>query len=128
MDCNCSDWGQPIAEEVAGAPCATCGSNRQIYQRHVEITATSRTSVGFRHLRPSFKSGGRKRPLAEGFNGWDLRKSIGDFVRKIRHLDRENDRYIEHVQAEDGTVIHHCEERLSEHLKHGSAKPKSTSG
>lgn len=39
------------------------------------------------------------------------------------NVDRENDRYSETVtEYETGIVIHHCNEKLSEHTGHGSAK------
>jgi len=76
-----------------------------------------RTSLGHKLKRP-----GISRPIAEGFNGWEQRKSVGDQVRKVRLIDRENDRYIERVETEQGEVIHETDHPLSEHRGHGSAK------
>lgn len=39
-----------------------------------------------------------------------------------RIIDKDNNRYYEHVEDCNGTIIHHCEESLSEHYGHGSAK------
>jgi hypothetical protein len=42
-------------------------------------------------------------------------------------IDRDNNRYFEMVtDYESGEIIHHCEEPLSEHQGHGSAKPKKS--
>ena len=76
-------------------------------------------SLRFWHKRP-----GVKKPLAEGFNGWELRRSVGDHVRKLLLVDREGDRYFERIETQDGTVLRHCDEPLSEHRGHGSAKLK----
>ncbi|MEX2158287.1 MAG: hypothetical protein WEB04_02705 [Dehalococcoidia bacterium] len=39
----------------------------------------------------------------------------GTIVRKSRRIDRINDKYQEHVEALDGRVIVHKDEKLSEH-------------
>ncbi len=39
-----------------------------------------------------------------------------------RIIDKDNDYYYEHVEDHKGNVIHHCEEPLSKHYNHGSAK------
>jgi hypothetical protein len=78
------------------------------------------SSSEHRHKRPGV--GGW---LTEMFQGWQLRKSVGDLVRKLRRIDRPNDHYVEHVETKDGTVLHHCDEPLSSHRGHGSAKGKT---
>lgn len=39
-----------------------------------------------------------------------------------RHIDRDRNAYYEKVSDENGNVIHFCEEKLSDHQGHGSAK------
>lgn len=39
-----------------------------------------------------------------------------------RIIDKDNDYYYEHVEDCNGVVIHHCEEALSDHFGHGTAK------
>ena len=52
--------------------------------------------------------------------------SLEKFVLREEVIDRDKDVYFEKVtDYEDGRTIHHCEERLSEHKGHGSAKKKS---
>jgi hypothetical protein len=60
--------------------------------------------VSYNHLRPGFRSGNRKRPLCEVINRRELRKSDGDYVLKLRVIDREDDKYQEVITLEDGTV------------------------
>lgn len=65
-------------------------------------------------------------PHLELFAG-DL--GVDRFVFKVVHhqrlIDRDNDVYRETVtDYESGEIIYHCEEPLSEHQGHGSAKPK----
>jgi hypothetical protein len=44
---------------------------------------------------------------------------------KCALVDRQNDRYLERVwDPESGDIIHECEEPLTQHAGHGSAKAK----
>lgn len=62
------------------------------------------------------------------FAGDDLRVSKGDYVEKLRVIDKDNDVYIEKiVDKTTKQVIHSNEEPLSEHFGHGSAKFKKDS-
>src|SRR5437763_1918267 len=74
-----------------------------------------RVGLRMKHFRIS-------RWLTDVFSGSDLRRSVGDVVRKYRRIDRANDRYVEHVQTDDGTVLRDVDEALSSHRGHGSAK------
>ncbi len=67
----------------------------------------------------------KKNPRYEFFEGDDLRKSDSKWVKKSRIVDKNNDKYIEKVvDPETDEVVHHCEEPLSQHFGHGSAKFK----
>jgi hypothetical protein len=47
------------------------------------------------------------------------------YVHRQRVIDRDNDRYFEKITDYDtGEIIHYCEEPLSQHINHGSAKSK----
>jgi len=48
---------------------------------------------------------------------------MGDFVKKVRRIDKDMDTYDEIVEERSGVIIHECHERLSDHHGHGSAKP-----
>lgn len=58
----------------------------------------------------------------EFFQGHQKSKKMGTWVIKERIINREHDKYYEHIEDEGGTLIHHCDEKLSEHQGHGSAK------
>ena len=68
---------------------------------------------------PSFNGKGRIK--IERLEGDDLHRKSGRWNKKVRVIDRENDRYVETVtDPVTGEVIHHCEGRLSDHSGHGS--------
>ena len=98
-------------------PCPQCGSTNRKFSVHAELAVEAYISIGLFHKRP-----GIKRPLAEIFDGWELRKSSGELVRKCRLIDRESDRYRERIATRDGRIIREIDERLSAHRGHGSAK------
>lgn len=61
----------------------------------------------------------------EHFSGDELYRKIGKWMKKVRRIDRRGDWYSEVVcDPETGEVVHRCEEPLSEHVGHGSAKRK----
>ena len=120
----CGACGTPLEEApdtpfVDRVPCPKCGSTIRTHNEPVTEKLTAREGYGFKHKRPGFK-----KPLAEGFKGWQPRKSVGDLVYKEQRIDREKDHYRERVETERGELINESDEPLSEHRGHGSAKPK----
>jgi hypothetical protein len=118
---TCSGCGAPIKETPSEArtPCPLCGSTAR--QFNVEITEELklRESLNFKHKNPEGKT------LAEGLSGDDLHRKSGKWMKKERLIDRAEDRYKEVVtDPETGGVVHHCDEPLSQHRGHGSAKKK----
>ena len=71
------------------------------------------------------KKEGVKKPIVESIHRLETQVSTGRLVEKSRLIDRENDRYAEHI-VDDTTreTIHRSEEPLSEHRGHGSANKK----
>lgn len=64
-----------------------------------------------------------RKPFLEAIFGAELFRKLGIWVRKERIIDRDKDHYREVItNPETGEVLHHCEEPLSEHRGHGSAK------
>ena len=101
-------------------PCGKCGGVARIFNETITETLTVRDGIGFKHRRP-----GNKKPLAEGFSKPDVSRKTGTAVERQMLVDRQNDRYVEVVTEYDtGAVIHRCEEKLSEHKGHGSAKQR----
>lgn len=73
------------------------------------------------------KDGKRKRKyiVKEQISGTDFSHDLNKEVFKERVIDRRNNYYGEEVVDFDNIeVIHYCEESLSEHYGHGSAKVK----
>jgi len=69
------------------------------------------------------KTPGVNRPRIEFVEGDDLHRDFGRWMKLSRQIDRENDRYRETVvDPKTGRVVHECDEPLSEHRGHGSAK------
>ena len=122
----CGSCGEPIDESLdtpdARHACLACGSTARVFAVSIEEAITLRSGLGFKHKRP-----GHKKPIAEGFTRPETARGTGAVVERKMRIDRENDRYTETVtEYETGVVIHHCDERLSEHTGHGSTKkPKA---
>jgi hypothetical protein len=77
-------------------------------------------------LRGKRKQQGVKKPLSEFIIGADLHQKSGKWNHKHRIIDRETDRYTEIItDPETQEIIHRCEEPLSKHKDHGSAKKGS---
>lgn len=117
--CGASLPGASTAGFEAKTSCHVCGSTTRTIGIELEAQVQVRASLKAVQKRP-----GVKRPLVELFSGWDLRRSVGDFVKKMRRLDRAADRYQEHVETEDGEVLRSVDEKLTEHIGHGSDKAR----
>lgn len=102
--------------------CSACGSANCRAVLIGSTVLTIRDRVEGWVLTPARPS--KKRAAEHFISGADIRRSTGELVEKIRHIDRENDRYYEKVTDEAGVVLHHVDEPLSEHWGHGSAKFK----
>lgn len=123
----CSDCGAELpsgwAHQSTEQPCTRCGS----IKRYVNMTIHDNVGVQIHDsVRGKAKDATRPskaNPRLDFFHGDDLRKSDGRWMRKDRVIDKDNDRYMERVvDPTTGSAVHHCEERLSQHVGHGSAK------
>ncbi|WFU14419.1 hypothetical protein [Bradyrhizobium sp. CB3481] len=85
----------------------------------IEYAVKMDSAVTMKHKRP-----GKKKPLTEVFTGRQLRKAVGDFINKIRRIDRAGDRYTERVWDDNGVVLKDVEYPLSEKKGSGSDKPE----
>jgi len=67
-----------------------------------------------------FEDGEEICELRSGDNLW---RKQDKWMYLIRVRDKKNDRYRETItDPKKGQVIHHCDEKLSDHHGHGSAK------
>ena len=65
----------------------------------------------------------KKRDFEIKYSNSSFQKDKTGAVARFRMIDKENDRYVEKVVYTDtGTVIRDCDEKLTEHWGHGSAK------
>jgi uncharacterized FlaG/YvyC family protein len=89
----------------------------------VEDTLAIKEQLGVKVKDPRF-TGSRKIKI-EQIVGDDLHRNSGKWYKKVRIIDRENDRYYEEIVDPDtGNVIRQCDEPLSEHRGRGSEKGK----
>lgn len=117
---GCGAVLNPSGDSQVRAPCAACGSTARVIEVSVSATLEMHGSMAFKHKRP-----GHKEPIAEGVSGEEFFRKEQKWVTKERLVDRQADRYREKVtDAATGEVIHECDEPLSQHTGHGSAKPK----
>lgn len=99
-------------------PCPGCGATSRKFAVSVEATLVTRASVSYKAKHP-----GAKKPHAEGFSGHQIHRKSGRWMEKQRLIDRDQDKYKELVtDSETGQIVHQCEEPLSKHIGHGSAR------
>ncbi len=72
------------------------------------------------------KPGVSKRKFEMKYSSSSFQGDQTGAVKRFRMIDKENDKYIEKVVYNDtGTVIRDCDEKLTEHWGHGSAKTEN---
>jgi hypothetical protein len=107
----------PVADRTL---CPTCGSTARLFEVEIRETSVLRDSRGMKA-----RHGGAGRPFFEAKEGANLHRKSGRWMQRDLVIDRDNDRYLERVvDPETGAVIHECEEPLSQHQRHGTAKRK----
>lgn len=104
-------------------PCKKCSQETgHVSIKLPPIEAT--VSVG---MRAKGRQQGIKKPVIEARAEPSVARSTGKRVFHERTIDRKFDHYSEKVtDRETGEVIHQCDEPLSEHRGHGSAKRKGS--
>jgi len=115
---SCSDCGYELSE--LAYVCPRCGGDKKTFHVSIEEKVIVREGLKFKAKRP-----GKSKPYFESWNIPSLFNGMNKIVNRIRIIDRDNDRYKEVVSHyEDGRIIHECDEALTEHIGHGSAKFK----
>ena len=78
-------------------------------------------------IKGKVKEKGQRKPIYELKVGDDYHNKTGKWNYRRMEIDRKNDKYREIIRdKETGEIIHFCEEPLSQHKGHGSAKFKKT--
>jgi len=114
---RCGYSGEEIHGHDGKMRCPWCGNYRDFVLAVQEEIKAHEKAV----LR-AYRSG-LKRPCRELVQGDELFKARGQWVKKYRLIDREQNVYHERVvDPATGEVIHECKERLTDHRGHGSAR------
>jgi hypothetical protein len=99
-------------------PCPRCGATSRRFDVAISATVEAHSDLGLKHRRPGFK-----RAIHEEKSGSSFSVRLKRWMQRTRVIDRENDRYAEKVvDPLTGETVHHCDEPLSAHQGHGSAK------
>ena len=105
-------------EAGARLPCPNCGAFHRTFDVSIVETLGILEGTGMSMKRP-----GIKKPVIEQFDKPSYSYSRKEYVRHLRVIDREEDKYLETVTPYGSQeAIHHCSESLSQHVGHGSAK------
>jgi hypothetical protein len=120
----CTECGNALESTGAAGesprPCPACGSIRRTLSASVTESVIARDG-----MRMKAKRQGQKEPYFEARSEPSYSVTLQKHVHLERVIDRDADRYSEKVTIyEDQSVMHECNESLSEHQNHGSAKPK----
>ena len=114
----CFECGFPLERE--SEKCPQCGSELNTVVFKVTESLSLEGAIGGKIL-----SEGKKKPDREFMYGADYSKKEYRYMKKERLIDRENNIYHEKVtDPKTGAVIHECDEPLTAHFGHGSAKEK----
>ena len=101
-------------------PCPDCGSRDRLFKVELAATVSVRSTLGAKAYEE-----GRRQPFLEYKGGDSFFRKAAKWVTRIMRIDRRGDRYREHVyDPQSGETIHYCDEPLSEHRGHGSAKKR----
>lgn len=125
VKCNECGFESDVGCEPAPNSCLVCSS---IYlSRYISVVASPvsigsiHDSVTVRVKNPDLPS--KKKLRKEIQAGADLYRKTGEYLDKYRLIDKDNDRYVEIVKdLSTGKVTYHCNEPLSAHTGHGSAR------
>ena len=123
MSVRCSDCGhelEDVADRASALACPNCGGTRRTFDGSLGERADARDGLGYKLRRPG--SSVRKSIILEGTRRFEPSQKAR-LVKVERHLDRLNNRYMERViDVDSGAVLHECQEPLSAHVGHGSAR------
>ena len=119
---QCGDCATYFPDEMAWdkerRPCPECGSVRRL----INIQVSDEIKV-YEQFRVKQKEEGTSGFVLDQTDGDDYTKSSGRYNKKVRIIDRKNDKYYECVtNSETGEVMHLRDEKLSEHYGRGTAK------
>jgi hypothetical protein len=108
-----------MAHQPDRTRCPRCGSTSRQINLSITEEIHLKEQLGMKAKDPGLP--GKRKIRIEQLVGDDLHRNSGKWLKKVRIIDRENNRYFEEVVDPDsGEVMHRCEEPLSDHYGHGS--------
>jgi uncharacterized protein with von Willebrand factor type A (vWA) domain len=114
---RCSDCGEEL--DAQADACPRCGSRNRTVHFIDNVRLEALEQIHLKKKRP-----GQPRAVQEVKAGDEIFHKTGERRRLVRVIDREQDRYYEHIEDSLGNVIRHVEEPLTQHRGRGYAKKK----
>lgn len=104
-------------------PCPVCGSIARAHFVDMADGVGMHDGHRVKSKRPSLSSD--KKLRFDTYSGVEHSHRYGRLVRVHRTVDKDNDSYSEKViDMQTGEILHECDEPLSHHINHGSAKAR----
>lgn len=120
---NCGEQVKKSNDSDNQIPCPKCGSIGKSIKIIISDCVSLHDNIKGKVKDKNYPS--KKNPRVEFFQGDDLRKSDGKWMKKDRLIDKTKNKYTETVtDPETNEIVHHCEEPLSDHWGHGTDKIK----
>jgi hypothetical protein len=117
----CQDCNANLID--VNAKCPNCNSNKKTvflaFEEKIDLKIYE--AVSGKKIDPTLPS--KKKIVEKFFDGHD-QSANGDWAYKKQIISSEQDYYFEEVKNSQGEIIRFCEEPLSAHRNHGSAKFK----
>ncbi len=116
--CRAQFEEDPHAPAEERRSCPNCGSRARHFDVNVSDTVTLHSK-----LRARGRHSGKGRPFIDQSVGNDLDRRSGHWMKLHRLIDRMKNWYHERVtDPATGKIVHECDESLSDHKGHGSAR------
>ena len=123
-NCGIELKGSPNTLPDDRRDCPSCGSMLRHFSVSISETITVQSTLA---LKGRHATGGR--PFIEQKVGDDLQRKSGRWMRLERVIDRAKNWYREVVtDRETGKIVRQCDEPLSDHQGHGTAKKTPKQG
>lgn len=104
------------------AKCPHCGDTARLFKVMLSGTITFTSS-----LRGKARGPVSRKPFVEFKSEDSFSRKLGIWAKRYMRIDRRKNRYIEKViNPESGDIIHFCDEPLTKHQGHGSARKKAS--
>jgi len=123
---SCATCALELPDDLPGQkpPCPKCGSTKRSHSADVSEGIGLHNGLRLKALKPELPSA--KKLRFDTYVGVEKSHKHGRLVRVERTIDKDNDRYIERVvDLQTGELLHECDEPLSQHINHGTAKGRS---